>query len=113
MKEFAPRKLMFKAWDLEARLLMRLNSIECKKGELIKRNHVLLQFTGLYDAEGDEVYEMDVIMKGPNKFLVMWDHERYGWIIVTLPHRTNPTPISKDFVSDCKRLWSFFETEKR
>ena len=42
MNEFKPRKIKFKAWDTEHKLLMRLNSIDCNKGELVKKDHVLL-----------------------------------------------------------------------
>lgn len=112
MHEFTPRKLMFKAWNQEAKLLMRLNSIECKKGELIKKDHIILQFTGLYDMEGDEVYEMDIILKGNDKYLILWDSDANGWIIVSLPNRTNPQTLTKSVVANAKRLWSFFESEK-
>jgi hypothetical protein len=112
MSEFKPRKLMFKAWNMEAKLLMRLNSIECKKGELLKRDHIILQFTGLHDMDGDEVYEMDVLLKGNDKYLVMWEEERNGWVLVTLPNRSNPQPLKKELVATSKRLWSFFESDK-
>lgn len=111
MKDFAPRKLIFKAWNRETRLLMRLNSIECRRGELIKKDHIILQFTGLYDSEGEEIYEMDVVMKGPEKWLVMWDDERNGWIVVSHPGRANPQPLTRMLIGDAKRLWSFFESE--
>lgn len=110
--QFRSRKLMFKAWNKETRLLMRLNSIECQRGELIKKDHILLQFTGLYDAEGEEIYDMDIILKGQEKFLINWDEERNGWIIMRFPDRKSPQPLTKEQVLNSKRLWSFFESEK-
>ena len=68
--EFKKRKIKFKAWDVESRLLMRLNSIDCNKGELFKKDHILLQFTGLLDREGEEVYELDVLRQCTEKWLV-------------------------------------------
>jgi hypothetical protein len=112
MMDFTPRRLIFKAWNKESKLLMRLNSIECKRGELVKKDHIILQFTGLLDMEGDELYEMDIVMKGADKYLIMWDGERNGWVMVSFPARTNPQPLTKEIVSDAKRLWSFFESQK-
>jgi hypothetical protein len=112
MKDFTPRRLMFKAWNKESKLLMRLNSIECVRGELIKKDHIILQFTGLHDAEGDEIYEMDVVLKGSEKYMIMWDSERNGWIVVNHPDRSNPQPLTRAIIADAKRLWSFFESQK-
>jgi hypothetical protein len=112
MTDFTSRKLMFKAWNTETKLLMRLNAIECNRGELVKKNHILLQFTGLYDEEGEEIYDMDVIMKGKEKFLIRWDNERNGWTFVALPDRKNPQPLTTSSVSNSKRLWSLFEIER-
>jgi hypothetical protein len=112
MREFRPRKLMFKAWNIESKLLMRLSAIECRRGELIKKDHIILQFTGLYDMEGEEIYEMDLLLKGNDKLLTIWDDERNGWIAVDFPSRGNPQPLNKILTESTKRLWSFFESEK-
>ena len=53
--EFKKRKIKFEAWDQVHKLLMCLTSIDCDKGELIKKDHILIQFTGLHDKEGDEI----------------------------------------------------------
>jgi hypothetical protein len=112
MTDFTARKLMFKAWNTETKLLMRLNSIDCNRGELVKKNHILLQFTGLHDEEGEEIYDMDVIMKGRNKFLIRWDSDRNGWVLLELPDKKNPQPLTKGAVENSKRLWSLFESER-
>ena len=33
------------------------------QGELFQRGHILLQFTGMYDQQEVEIYEMDVLVK--------------------------------------------------
>jgi hypothetical protein len=112
MEFFKPRKLMFKAWNTETRLLMRLNSIDCKRGELFKKDHVLLQFTGLYDKQQEEVYEMDIMLIGAEKFFVVWDSERNGWNLAAVNNPSVAEPLLKEKVSKATRLWSYFEVEK-
>lgn len=77
--EFKPRKIKFRAWDKESNLLMRLNSIDCHRGELFKKGHILLQFTGMLDKNGDEIYEMDTLLISSEKFVVYWNEEKNGW----------------------------------
>lgn len=102
---------MFKAWSRESRLLMRLNSIDCKKGELFKKDHVLLQFTGLYDKQADEIYEMDVMLMGSEKYLVVWDNDRNGWNLARLNNLSVTEPFLKTNSARATRLWSYFESE--
>ena len=110
--DFAPRKLMFKAWNKETKLLMRLNSIDCKKGELFKKDHILLQFTGLHDKQEDEIYEMDVMLIDSEKFIVIWDGERNGWNLAKLKNRSSSEPFLKSNAGKTIRLCSFFESDK-
>ena len=77
--EYTPRKLLFKAWNRETGLLMRLNQIECVKGELFRKDHILLQFTGLHDQQDEEIYEMDMIMIGRERFVVIWHSPEGRW----------------------------------
>lgn len=111
MKEFQPRKFKFKAWNREERLLLKLSSIDCIKGELFKRDHVLLQYTGLCDKHEEEIYEMDILLKNDEKFLVRWHEEQNGWYIVTYPRKDSFEPLHKDKAQQMKRLCNFFESE--
>ena len=113
MELFKPRKIMFKAFNKETKLLMRLNSIDCKRGELIKKDHIILQFTGLYDKLEEEIYEMDILMIGSEKFIVMWDENRNGWNIGRLSNPSASQPFLKDEATKGSRLWSYFEAENK
>jgi hypothetical protein len=106
---FKPRKIKFKAWDTDSRLLMRLNSIECNKGELIKKDHILLQFTGILDKNGDEIYEMDVLLISDEKYVVYWNEERNGWFYYPLKSPNDRQLFLTSHAEKMVRLGSYFE----
>ena len=107
--EFRPRKIKFKAWDKENRLLMRLNSIDCNKGELLKKNHILLQFTGLLDREGEEIYEMDILLISSDKHVVFWNEETGAWFVSPLAKREERRAFLPADAEKMKRFCSYFE----
>ena len=113
MSEFKPRKIKFKAWDREHHLLMRLNSIDCNKGELVKKDHVLLQFTGLYDKDGEEIYDQDVLMISLEKYIVFWNENHNGWYFSPLKSRHSFSPFLIKEAITMKRFCNFFELAER
>jgi hypothetical protein len=111
--DFKKRKIKFKAWDEEHRLLMRLNSIECNKGELIKKNHVLLQFTGLLDKDGEEIYEMDVLLASLEKRVVFWNETKNGWYYSPVLNPDTQVPLLLVEAGQMKRFCSYFELQSK
>lgn len=109
MAEFKPRKIKFKAWNTDTRLLMRLNSIDCNKGELIKKGHILLQFTGLCDKDGEEIYDWDVLLIDYDKYLVFWDEEKKGWYYSALAKPAVQEVFLLSVAEKMKRFCSHFE----
>lgn len=109
--EFKKRKIKFKAWDQEHKLLMRLNSIDCNKGELMKKDHVLLQFTGLFDKEGEEIYEMDVLLLSLDKLVVFWNESKNGWYYSSLKNQNTHVPLLDVDAVRMKRFCSYFELQ--
>ena len=110
--QFTARKILFKAWNQETKLLMRLNSIDCIKGELFRRNHILLQFTGLHDKQNEEIYEMDLVLIGNDKFVVSWDTVQNGWGLSPFPDSHVKKPFVKEVSQSAIRLCNYFESEK-
>lgn len=113
MQWYTARKLKFKAWNKEEKLLMRLNSIDCNRGELIKKNHILLQFTGIYDKHQEEIYEMDILLKGDKRFLVRWNPELNGWYFSPLEMPESQQTLSTHEALQMLRLCSYFEGEEK
>ncbi|HTJ51347.1 MAG TPA: YopX family protein [Cyclobacteriaceae bacterium] len=112
MEFFNPRKLKFKAWNTETKLLMRLNSIDNIRGELIKKEHILLQFTGLYDQDGEELYDMDVLLKGSEKFIIYWNDNASGWSIALLDNPMQTLSNLKETALLGRKLGNYFELRR-
>lgn len=107
--EHKSRKIKFKAWDTESKLLMRLNSIDCNKGELIKKNHILLQFTGMTDLNGDEIYDMDTMLVSNEKYVVCWNDTITGWYFYPIKNPKDLKPFLADQAAKMTRLGNYFE----
>jgi hypothetical protein len=111
MKAFRPRSFKFKAWNQEEKLLMKLSQIDFNKGELYKRNHILLQFTGLHDKHEQEIYEMDILLVSDQRYIVRWHEENNGWYVLPYPEQDSFTPLRKEKAITMKRLCNAFESE--
>ena len=113
MIEFTPRKFKFKAWNKQDRLLMKLSSIDCLKGELHKKDQLLLQFTGHRDKQEEEIYEMDIVMISSEKFVVTWDEESNGWFLTDLKKNVKVQRFIKEDAVKTVRLCSYFESDQK
>lgn len=91
------RAIKFRAWSTENKKMYPVDEFTCnwnrsfitKTSELvIKSTNILMQFTGLYDCEGKEIYEEDVIEYTQHHFntelikvkrkIVKWNYDRWN-----------------------------------
>lgn len=85
------RTIKFRAWnDLERKMTKDFQDDRAylnENGELVHwAQHSLMQFTGLLDKNGKEIYEGDLLryedegnIMGSGVYTVQWDEEDAGW----------------------------------
>jgi hypothetical protein len=113
MEFFVPRKLKFKAWNHEAKLLVRFHAIECVRGELMKQSHTLLQFTGLYDKQQEELYDMDVVLTDSGRYVVHWSDAIHSWTASRLDDDGDSSEaVLHHVITNAVRLCNYFEMKR-
>jgi len=111
MEFYKTRKVKFKAWNAEARLLMRLTSVDCSKGELVKAGFTLLQFTGRTDSQKEELYELDIVLIDSEKYVLMWDDDQNGgWFFVQMKDKQQKVPATMQLALKGIRLCNYLES---
>ena len=103
------RPFKFKAWDQENNLMVRLNQIECKKGLLIKQNHILLQFTGFLDQAETELYENDIVLKGQHKYMICWDPKEGSWYWQSMANNKEKISTKSFNLNEVVKLCNYYE----
>jgi len=87
------REIEFRAWCIEEKRMYSVLTMEqintkhwhiySQQGDVFSINQVILtQFTGLYDKNGNKIYEGDILEFRGSKGVIKWDNE-YSRFIIT------------------------------
>lgn len=100
------REIKFRAWDGHS--IIRSDEWPNLSGFFGTRGkqEVLMQFTGLCDVKGVEIYEGDVVKTGEEFGEVQYDPEQASFIILFQPH-------NKKQKSGCSNLASTWPTPQK
>ena len=111
------REIKFRAWDkmlkrwCKPQLTMRID------GNMDGMNdYVLMQYTGLKDKEGKEIYEGDIVMydlgidnEKPEKYKIIFDSKQCAYFLFPLEDGARLRHFTYSAKNDCEVIGNIYE----
>ena len=109
------REIRFRAWDKKTKSMFNNAYVDLNYGKLelqMVKDAILLQYTGLKDKQGKEIYEGDILVRdyGFHKsyMQIIWDEDRatFG----SIPARPYTyADINREQMSQCEIIGNIYE----
>lgn len=87
------REIKFRAWDKDVKEMFRVTILSFKDdkpftlsgrgGSTSAETCELMEYTGLKDKNGNEIYEGDILSVDGKNYFVAWDNGNLQWIVKT------------------------------
>ena len=107
------RKIKFRIWDKKKKEMLTNFPYENLKIESFYSRCEVMQFTGIEDKTGKEIYEKDIIKADGNKILLIVAYDNYGVPCLMSPNQGNCWDFSicgaEGVFNNCKIIGNTFE----
>lgn len=107
-----PRELKFRAW-YEGQMLsvVDLSTPLSTYEWLGKVDAHIMQFTGMKDKDGKELYEEDIIQGHHFKSIIEWDDKKGGWIMNAIGSPVKYS-LTQERASEFEKIGNIYQNPK-
>lgn len=122
------REIKFRAWHKDLKKMFKIGQITLEKGTWnfepndrdfigmsipFQPSFVLMQYTGLHDKNGKEIYEGDIVGDNKIKWIVKWNKNRMGFSLYpTTEQLYDEMPINVESKLGFKILGNIYDNSE-